>query len=282
MSKEAIKEEIALSELDETEEVPEEPTEEVQDSSLETIAIEMGWKPKSEFQGNDEDYVDAATYIRRSKDIQDTMRQHLKENKRKLTALEKGIEDLRQHNERVYKVQLEKQKEEIERLRQERRTAIEEGDVDKVEALEQKMSKLSEKPEEKPQVDPEQYSMFTEWIKGNQWYNLDGVTEGDADMTAYADNLADLPEYQALPYKQRLNKVTAKVKEMFPEHFKGNGKPKAAVNPVEAPRMKAAQKKFSARDLNDDQKSIMRNFVRSGIMSEQEYIDDLVKIGELG
>lgn len=253
--------------------------------SIETIATEMGWKPKSDFQGHEDDYVDAATYIRRSKDIQETMRQHLKENKKKLTSLEKGIEDLRQHNDRVYKVQLEQQRKQIDQLKKERREAIEDGDVARVEALDEQMTKLSETPKnEEPQIDPEQYSVFSEWLKSNSWYNLDGITEGNPDLTEYADNLSKMPDYQAMLYHQRLKKVAAKVKEMFPEHFKENSKPapKAAPNPVEAPHLKSAQKKFTARDLSDDQKSIMRNFVRNGIMSEQEYIDDLVKIGELG
>jgi len=258
-----------------------EPEEKTEQDTIESLATEMGWKPKTDFQGNEDDYVDAATYIRRSKDIQDTLRQHLKDNRKKMTSLEKGIEDLRIHNERVYKAEIARQKEQLEALRSQRKEAIEEGDVAAVEQIEQKMNQLNveDKPQEQ-KVDPEEYQAFSSWLKTNTWYNLEGVTEGNKDLTQYADKLAELPEYQILPYPQRLKKIAVKVTEMFPEEFQPKNK-KPANTAVESPSLRAAKKKHSARDLNDDQRDIMRNFVRNGIMSEQEYIDDLVKLGEL-
>jgi len=273
---------------EETEDVPEEtqeePEEEPKDqTTIESLASEMGWKPKDDFQGHEDDYVDAATYIRRSKDIQDSLRQHLKDNKKKMSALEKGLEDLRTHNERVFKVQIERQKEEIESLKAKRREAIEEGDIEAVDEIEKKITRLNtedEKTEPEQKVDPEEYQAFTSWLKENDWYKLEGVTDGNPDLTEYADKLAALPDYQIMSYPQRLKKISAKVQEMFPEEFQSKAK-KPANTAVEAPSMKTSKKKYSARDLNDDQKQIMRNFVRNGIMSEQEYINDLVKIGEL-
>ena len=271
-----------------SEESVDEPAEEeaVEDAAtIESLASELGWKPKDDFQGHEDDYVDAATYIRRSKDIQDGLRQHLKDNKKKLSSLERGLDDLRVHNERVFKAELRKQKEEIKALKAQRREAIEEGDVERVEEIEEKMENLArEESSDEPEyeLDPEQYEVFSSWLKDNAWYHLENVTEGNKALSEYADKLADSPEYQAMPYNLRLRKVTSKVMEMFPEEFPGNGKQKKpASNAVEAPSLKGGKRKYSARDLSPDQKAIMRNFVRNGIMKEQEYIDDLAKMGEI-
>jgi len=255
---------------------------------IEDLATEMGWKPKENYQGDDADYVDAATYIRRSKDINDSMRQHLKENKRKMTSMEKGLEDLKAHNERVFKTQLTKQKREIEGLRKQRAEAIEEGDVSKVDKLEEEMSDLfnstlataKPQPDKDDQPDPEQYKTFVGWHQQNSWYGVKGVAKGNTELTDYANHLADLPEYGGMSYENKLAKVTSRVREMFPEQFKAS-RPKTAINPVEGPRMPRPKVKHTARDLTDDQRAIMRNFAKRGLMTEQEYINDLVKIGEL-
>ena len=268
------------------EDIPEETPEET--PGVEDLATEMGWKPKDDYQGYDADYVDAATYIRRSKDINDSMRQHLKENKRKMTSMEKGLEDLKAHNERVFKTQLTKQRREIEELRKQRTEAIEQGDVAKVDKLEEEMSDLfgsalataKPQPDKGDQPDPEQYKTFAGWHQQNPWYGVQGVAEGNVELTNYANHLADLPEYGGMSYENKLAKVTSKVREMFPEQFKAS-RQKTAINPVEGPSMRVPKAKHTARDLTDDQRSIMRNFVKRGLMTEQQYINDLVKIGEL-
>jgi hypothetical protein len=273
------------AEVTEETEAAEEPKEVESPETLESVAEQLGWKPKKNFQGEDDTFVDAKTYILRSKDIQDSLRKHLKENKQKMTSLEKGLEDLKFHNERVFKTQLAQQKKQIEELKAQRKEAIEEGDVEKVDKLEVQMNELmeSDNSDDKPapKVDPEVYETFSGWIKENTWYDVQGLNEGDTDLTQYANYVSDLPEYKGLPYAHKLKKVTEKVKEMFPEHFQKTPQPKAARNPVEAPNLKSMKGRFTARDLNDTQKSVMRNFIKQGIMTEKEYIDDLVKIGEL-
>jgi len=272
----------------EPDEKPEkEPEKTPEEVSVESLAREMGWKPSDDFQGHKDDYVDAATFIRRSKDIQDTMRQHLKENKKKLTSFEKALDDFKSHSERVFKAQLASQREQIKQLQKDRRAAIEEGDIERVDDIENQLTDIvrNVEPERttEPEPDSEEVEVFEEWLGENQWFGVPKVRKGDPDMTEYALRLADEPKFKALPYARRLKKVTEAVKDMFPEHFKPRDKTTPPpVSPVEAPKPASRKKKFTARDLNEQQKSVMRNMVKSGVMSEQEYIDDLVKIGELG
>lgn len=266
-------------EVTEVEDVEETDTPEI---TVESIAADLGWKPKSDFQGDDETYVDAATYIRKGEDIKESMRAHLKDNRRKMTAMERGIQDLKTHNEKVFKVQLEKQRKEIEDLRSKKREAIEEGDADKVDQIEDEMLRKYNSMEENeparrvPEPNSEDVSAFDGWRKTNDWYSVKGVG-GDNEMTAYADRMAETQEYALLPYERKLKAVTELVKKAFPEKFRKT----PTSNSVEAPRGSVAKKTFTSRDLSGDQKTIMKNFVSRGIMTEKQYIADLAQIGEL-
>ena len=87
---EAIEEPVDSYDLGE--ETPEEP-ETPKEPTVEEIAKDLGWRPKDEFQGDEDNYVDPATYIRRSKDIQQSMSQHLKDNRRKLDQMDKAVKE---------------------------------------------------------------------------------------------------------------------------------------------------------------------------------------------
>ena len=266
--------------VDETPDEPSEPT-------VEEIAKDLGWRPKDEFQGDDDNYVDPVTYIKRSKDIQQSMSQHLKDNRKKLEQMERAVNDLHKHYQTVSKAQIAKQQKEIERLRKEKREAIEEGDVDRVdqiesEMLEQYSSMESNRPDDRPEApepDPRDVEAFERWVSQNNWYSVKG-NGGDPEMTAYADRLANLPEYDALPYNRKLATVTGKVKAAFPDKFKQQRTPTS--NPVEAPRSTSSKRQYTMRDLNKVQRDMVRNFVNRGIMSEKEYIKQLADAGEIG
>lgn len=290
-------------ELEYQEEVPEDVSEEASETdeasgteeeasspSVEDIALEMGWKPKEDFAGHEEDYVDAATYIKRSKDIQDSMRQHLKDNKRKMSTLEQTISDIKNHYESVNRAQLKELKSKIEETKEQKREAIEEGDVERVEKYENQLSDLYDqvvgqlqqvknKQNAESEPDPEEMEAFSAWTRQNPWYNQPGYTNGDSELTKYADYLAELPEYAGLPYSKKLDVVTRKVKETFPEKFK-NGSPKRPPA-VEGGSKTSQNKKVSVRDLTPEQRSVMNNFVNQGIMTQEQYINDLAEIGEI-
>ena len=243
----------------------------------------MGWRGKEDFQGDDDTYVDAATYIRKGEDIKASMRQHLKDNKRKMTDLERGIDDLKVHNERVFKTTLDKQQKEITELKNAKREAIEEGDAERVEEIEEEMLEKFDNMEppprqRRPAPDPQETQMFESWLDQNHWYGP--KNGGDRGMTEYADNMANLPEYANLPYVQKLTKVTELVRKQFSNRFKGQQP--LVNNSVEGARTSGGKRQFSERDLSGDQKSIMNNFVSRGIMTKKQYIKDLAAIGELG
>src|SRR6056297_2139419 len=96
-------------------EAAETPTEENQ--TIEELATQLGWKPDHD----GENFVDASTYILRSREIQDSMRDHNKDLKSQLSNLQGSVDALKEHNERVYKAELTRVQGEITRLKKERK-----------------------------------------------------------------------------------------------------------------------------------------------------------------
>lgn len=256
---------------EETEGLEVETEEEPEVNEVEQIALDMGWKSEDEYEGDDDDFVDAETYIRRGGDIQETMRKHIKEQKKKLADMDIGLRDIKDHNERVYKAEVTKLKKEIEGLKEKKREAIEEGDADLVESIDTQIDEIEGgmvEPAQKMTPNPE----FEEWIKKNTWYR------DDPEMADYADARSEI--YKGAPYSRILKKVEKDVKDMFEDKFPGGKKPGATS--VEKTTRRKGKVKYTKSDLNDEQRAVMKRFVAQGIMSEADYINDLSEMGEIG
>lgn len=251
------------------------------------LATQLGWKP--DHVG--ENYVDAKTYILRSREIQDSMRDHNKDLKQQLQTIQGSVEALKEHNERVYKAEVSRLQNEVERLRKERKAAIELADVDKVDALDKEISTIEKTiSEPKPKSAPATNPIYDEWVQNNQWYLTNN------EMAAYADQVAQ--QYVGAPLERLYPLVRKKVAEVFPEAFEQQPaepanpgtlanpekspakpvKPVGPTSPVEAGRNQSAVKSFTKANLTPDQLSIMNQFVKSGIMTEDQYINDLAKL----
>jgi len=251
--------------------------------SVEELASQLGWR--ADHVG--EDAVDAVTYILRSKDIQKAMSKHNKDLKENLSAVQASVNALKEHNEKVYQTEVKKLTAEIETLKKERKSAIELADVDKVEELDaqieaKKNDLAAPKINDSSKSGAVENPVYDEWIQDNQWY-LD-----DNEMAQFADNVAQ--NYVGAPLPRIYALVRQKVQEVFPEKFITTKtgtvatevkKPVGPVSPVDkGSNNKGASTSFSKADLTPDQVSIMNQFVRGGIMSEEQYIKDIASMQE--
>lgn len=245
---------------------------------VEELASQLGWN--KDHKGAET--VDAATYILRSKDIQKTMKDHNKDLKNQLSGVQGSIDALKEHNERVYKAEVRKLEGDLADLRAEKKAAVELADVDKVEELDQRIEDVQKDinepmPTDKPSDNP----VFNEWVADNDWYLTDD------DMAAYADAVAE--QYAAAPQERVFALVRQKVAEVFPEKFETHANATPVVDPhaakvvgppspVEAARRGGAANSFTKADLSADQTAIMNQFVKGGIMTEDQYVADIAKM----
>lgn len=250
-------------------------------TSIEELATQLGWR--ADHVG--EDAVDAATYILRSKDIQKSMSKHNKDLKDQLSVLNNSVAALKTHNEKVYQAEVKKLQAEITALKKERKAAIELADVEKVEELDNQIADIQkdiDTPKEEKNAGVGQNPVYDAWIKDNEWYLT------DPEMATYADAVAQ--NYVGAPLERIYAIVRQKVQEVFPEKFADNksnnnnnvekDKPIGPKSPVERPANKGGSTTFTKADLTQDQIAIMQQFVRSGVMTEEQYINDIAKIQE--
>jgi len=237
-----------------------------EEDEVEILAKEMGWRPEG--KGKDGETVDAATFIRKGQNIQDSMRKSLKEQKRQLSDMASNITELKQHNERVYKAEVANLKKELTSLAAEKKEAIADGDVEKVDEIDERIDVVKEsiaEPEHKPKETQNDNPDFDEWVKDNPWYQT------DTEMARYADSIAN--ENKELSFKRASALATKRVKEAFPDKFVT--KKTETIDRVESSGRRSSAGKFTEADLTDGQKSVMKQFVKQGIMTKKQYIDDI-------
>ena len=239
--------------------------------SIEDLARDIGWQSPDEYNGDDSNYIDAETFIRNGQIIQNNMRDSIKDQKQQLNDMSLSLSELKTHNERVYKVEVNRLTKEVSRLTKEKTEAIEAGDVERVEEIDEEIGAARQDMlpvEDKPVTVKKDNPEYDEWIKVNEWYKT------DKEMSQYADMVAD--QNQGVSFKRVSALVQRKVKEMFPEKFHNDNK--TAMSRVEGATRQAGNVRFTKSDLTDDQRNIMSQFVRQGIMSEKEYISDIAKM----
>jgi len=241
--------------------------------NIEELAGEIGWRPDGP--------LSAKEYILKSRDIQDTMRTHIQDQKKQLTDLGKSVAELKTHNERVYKAEVSRLEGEINNLKKEKRLAIEDGDADKVDELDEQIDGLKvamAAPKSESQSTGDN-PVLDAWLAENPWYDT------DPEMARYANAIAD--QNPGAPYERVLSLAANKVKEMFPDKFEAAANPatpgspvtkaKTPASPVESGARRVATAAFTKADLTSDQLNIMSQFVRQGIMTEKAYIADIAK-----
>jgi hypothetical protein len=251
--------------------------------TIESLAEKLGWN--KDHQG--EDKVDATTYILRSREIQDSMRDHNKDLKGQVGSLKDSITALQEHNENVYKAEVRKLESELASLKKEKRAAVELADVEKVDALDEQIETIQKDLNTPKEPKTESTNpIYDEWVKDNQWYL------NDSEMAQYAETIAD--QYPGAPADRVYSIIRQKVQEVFPEKFDVAPKPtpkpveketevKNPVgpnSPVESASNREKSSTFTVNDLSESQRATMRQFVNKGIMTEQQYVDDIAKMQE--
>ena len=255
-------------------------------------AMEGGWRPEAEWEGDPEAWVDAKTFNMRG-ELMDRIKSQtsqLRGQDKKIDRLEKSIRALTDHNKKMDEIAYKKAMNELKSLKRE---AFETSDYDKLEAVESQMEELKDahtssfdddnqdeggqSPDES--VNPE----VVKWVQENSWYSENTMLRGAAD--AYAAHIVqENPALKDSP-EEVLKLVTKEIRQQFPDKFGGTRrKPGQTVSePGDgAARSKGSAKKYSARHLNSTQREIGQTFVQTGAMKNlDEYAAQLAEIGEL-
>ena len=235
---------------------------------IEQRAIEMGWRPKEEFDGDEVDFIDAKEFVRR-KPLFDKIEHQNKE----LKEVKKVLKSLQDHHVKVKETEFQRA---VEYLKVQKKQAYEEGDTDKIIEIDDQIAEMrSQKQtqaaavnvsEEAKQIHPD----FAKWVDTNRWYAQDKSLRKFADAlgVTYAEDNPELSPTEVLKY------VTGQVKRAYPDKFTNPNKTKPAAVDGGNSSTKASTSNGSFQ-LTEDETRVMNQFVRAGILTKEQYIADV-------
>jgi hypothetical protein len=257
--------------------------------AVEKEARLFGWVPKEEFRGSETDWVDAEAFVKRGKEINPILRKNNEILMKKLDDKAKEIDEIKASVEEFKKFQKEayerKQIEyelQISELKAQKKTAIAEGDGDRVVAIDDQLDTIKEaqreaKAESKEpppqaaapqQVDPE----IGLWLERNTWFNQ------DVEMTEVSNALgASLRrQFPTLSGRAFLDKLDERIAQYFPEKTTlGKKQRGSAVDSTGNVRAGGSGGKRTYDALPPEAKAACDKFIKQGLFkTKQEYVDN--------
>jgi hypothetical protein len=231
----------------------EEEVEEHEFTDAEVEAMEHGWNPNGV---DGKKNLSAEEYMDRKPLYDD-----LKSQNKKIKRMQESIDALKQFNDTISERERSKL---LNQLKAAKKAALENDDYNAVVEIDERIADAKV-----PNVQQQTPEIFSQWVSENSWYNTDNEMRQFADIigTGYAEN------HPNTPLDQIYEHVGKEVRARFPEKF--NTAPRAAKpSAVEGATKgrRASSKKYSAKDLPEQDRQIMKTLIRDGHMSEQEYL----------
>lgn len=251
----------------------EEATKEPQYSEVEIEAMDQGWLPKDKWEesGRAVDEWRSAKEFKERGEFFSTIHQLKRDNKQ----LSVGLDSMKRHHQFVFDQAYRKAQAD---LRKERRLALKDEDIDRVEELETEMERLNteystqKQDLAKVEVQPAAAPELAAFVGRNPWYETDSELRDEADavgMVFANRNPGSRPDVI-------LKHVEDVIKKRHSDKF---GVRRAAPNAVTSvDRTRSSRKTEAAYDLDEIETKIMTDLVRSGVMTKEEYVADLKKI----
>lgn len=250
-----------------------EKKEPVQLSKTEQSAIEQGWVPKEEFQGEEHKWVDAGEFLRRGELFSkiDSQNRELKETK-------KTLEALKQH---YLTVQEDSYKKAIADLKKQKKEALIENDVEAVLEVDEQIEELRDKQNKEALASAkahqqeqvyEPHPEFVAWKNRNSWYG------NNKPMSAFADAYGNELRAEGKSPSEVLRLVAEQVRKEFPAKFSNSKRDEPST--VEGGVSKGTASKNGRIELSELETKIMKKLVGQGALTEKQYMTDIAALRE--
>ena len=242
-------------------------TEEIKNDPITNKALEMGWKPETDWEGAPEDFIEAKEFVRRK-----PLFEKIEHQSKELKQLRVAFEAFKTHHTKVKEGEYQRA---LKQLKDARRQAMSDGETDRALVLEDKIDEIQEQKQEfeqasqQGQVDSTPRPEFVRWSNENSWYNKDRA------MTSFADRLGVELAQKGWAPEDVLKEVTREVKKEFTHKFKNPNRDNGSAVESGTRRGATSSPGFT---LSDEETQIMNRMVRAGAMTKDEYISELKKV----
>lgn len=194
-------------------------------SDIEQRARDMGWVPREEFNGPDENWKSAEDFVRIGENYMPVLRERLgklegliNELRAENSKTKGALQSLADHHRGTWKRQYEKAKKELE---DQMAYAVDTGDGEAFRQLKEQERLLDEQAqEENPDAQPQAVPEYHDFVSRNSWYGQ------DPEMTMYANGLqAILTQHEGVTDdKTFFQEVEKRVRIRFPDRFKNENR----------------------------------------------------------
>lgn len=258
---------------------PQEGSTEVKElSAIEQKALEMGWRPLDEFEGDPEDFIDAKEFVRRK-----PLFEKIEHQSKELKAVRKALESFKDHYSKVKEVEFDRA---MRRLKEEQKQALVDQDVERFYAIEEakdtiqkeKDDFVAKQKESQVQEEPALHPKFQAWVERNPWYGT------EKHMRVFADDLG-VQLARTMAPEDVLKEVEKRVRAEFPHKFRNPNKDKPAGVEEGTPNTRgrsggSSDSSLSSfeKSLSDDERRVMNQLVRGGHITKEAYLKDLKAI----
>ena len=256
-----------------TQEAQTEGTEvEVSEVDEETLAEakRQGWVPQSDYNGPEDRWVDADTFVKKGKEINALLRKDNEFLKREVSEMKTTMMEFKKFHADTEKRAYDRA---MLDLRDQKKEAINTGDGDKVlqidDAIDElKQARAIEKVDVRPSNQPD--PTFVQWNEDNPWFGK------DTELTEEANLIGEVIKRKqpTLIGEAFLDEVTKRVKKAYPEKFTNSnrGRP-SPVEGTTAPKASAKGGK-GYNDLPPEAKAACQKFEKSGLLSRDQYLKE--------
>lgn len=238
-------------------------------SPVETKAMEMGWRPKEEWQGAEEDFVDAKEFVQRA-----SLYEKIDRQGKQLREVSRALDGLKNHYGKVEQAAYDRA---IKALKTERKAALTDGDGEKFEDLDDQIKSIerealaAQAAASVPVVqDTSTQQEFVSWVNKNSWYKTDDEAREFAD--AFGVGLAN----KGIDPQEVLRRVEGAVRKQFPSKFQNPNKQNAPH--TESSKGSGGGKGSDGFQLTEQERKVMNDLVRQKVMTKDEYIASLKQV----
>jgi len=255
-------------------------------------AESQGWVPKERFRGNESDWVDADTFVKRGREILPILRKNnenlikdLNSTKEQLKEFREAAEEFKRFQKDAYERKAQDYEKRIQEIRESRAQAISDGDGQKVNALDDALDVAKDELKEAKQAvkdadkAPIETPASTEidpglqvWLDRNTWFGQDKRMTGIVNGIGESLRL-EFPLLKGQAFLEKLDEVLA---EEFPGKFGAEKKsPSSRVESGSGRASRGSGSNAQSYDnLPSEAKAACDRFVKQKLMTREQYVAD--------
>ena len=253
-------------------------------------AESQGWVPKERFRGNESDWVDADTFVKRGREILPILRKNnenlikdLQATKDQLKEFREAAEEFKKFQRESYERKAQEYEGQIREIKESRAQAISDGDGQKVNALDDALDQAKENFKEAKQSvkdvvsakDPEPTPEAIDpglqaWLDRNTWFGQDKRLTGMVNGIGESLRL-EFPLLKGQAFLDKLDEVLA---EEFPNKFGKKQSPSSRVESGSGRQSRSGGNTQSYDNLPPEAKSACDRFVKQKLMTREQYVAD--------